>query len=54
MRINKRKYETNWKDYFVWWPIDIEGNFVWLETVQRRWKRDGVASWYDKWIYRFR
>lgn len=54
MRINTRKYETSWKDYFAWWPKRIDGtNIAWMETIQRRWKRN-ENEYYDKWVYRFK
>jgi len=34
--MNEIKDIFTWHDYFVWLPLVIDGEIVWLKTVQRR------------------
>ena len=38
---------TEWHRWFAWYPVVIEGQWVWLETVERRL----VESLTDYWTY---
>jgi hypothetical protein len=48
--------ELEWRDYFAWWPVEVEkGDCRWLETIERRRAhyRDGLfALIYDQYEYR--
>jgi len=32
----------NWAPYFCWWPTLIDGQYVWLEIVDRRTRISGL------------
>ena len=41
-----------WERWFAWYPLMINGQSVWLQTVERRYgyrQRDGVTE--RRWIY---
>ena len=30
-----RQQYDEWRDWFAWFPVKIQGEWIWLETVQR-------------------
>jgi hypothetical protein len=41
-----------WEPWFVWYPLMINGQSVWLQTVERRYgyrQRNGVTE--RRWLY---
>ena len=36
--------EGLWLPWFAWRPVRVNGEWVWLETVLRRWR--GACDWY--------
>ena len=43
--------KKEWHDFFAWFPVKVEGHFVWLETVQKK----EVTDLWDTYIrYRFK
>ena len=49
-------YESDarrWRPWFAWYPVLINGQSVWLQTVQRRPVDRGIAGVTKKyWVYR--
>lgn len=35
-KLREERPRLEWKPYFAWWPVQIEGQMVWLEWVKRR------------------
>ena len=59
MRIKRKppRDTTIWHDYFIWFPDVVEGHWVWLETVERRFVPDPSPCWAggnDHWEYQLK
>ena len=54
MKIKRRgykkiPYETIVRRYFAWWPVEIDGDWRWLEWVEVRgywWQGQITERWY--------
>ena len=47
--------KLNWHDYFLLWPIRINGECVWLETVERRGRAwPHVNGEFSGWVWKYR
>ena len=42
------KSRAGWHRWFAWHPVVIDGQWVWLETVERCW----MESLTDHWSYK--
>lgn len=42
---------TDWRRWFAWYPVTINGQAVWLEYVYRKAEHDGYLP---RWFYKFK
>lgn len=49
MRWNIRKEQDylEWHQWFAWHPVRINGQWVWLETVERKFDCGWASDWWD-------
>lgn len=41
----RSKRTAQWREWYAWRPVYVEGAWVWLETIERRWiwSQDGYG-----------
>lgn len=52
MRWRKKFTPHDWRPWFAWRPVNIAGNWVWLETVERVRDVGALGRDGDSWRYR--
>lgn len=33
---NSRTLQYDWHDWFAWYPVNISGKIIWLQTIERK------------------